>query len=150
MITVCPHNRDWDRLAELTGDTSWNSRRMQRYFHRLERCSYITKPWPAPDWLRHVPHISERLVNRSGHGFKGWLGTDVASPALALGDGQLLKIILSAAESSLGDFLKRRLAPIARTERLLRSERLACPETQFPGRLVRAAGDDRRTAEREP
>lgn len=115
MITVCPHNSDWDRLAELTGDTSWHSRRMQRYFHRLERCTYITKPWPVPDWLdwlRHIPLISDRLVNRSRHGFKGWLGTHVASPALALGDGQLLKIILSAAESSLGDFLKRPLAPL--------------------------------------
>ena len=48
-------------------------------------------------WLRHIPLISDRLVNRSRHGFNGWLGTNVASQALALGDGQLLKIMRATA-----------------------------------------------------
>src|SRR5262249_1787055 len=38
MITVYPHNRDWDALAQLTGDESWNSDHMRTYFERLERC----------------------------------------------------------------------------------------------------------------
>src|SRR5579883_2235492 len=42
MITVYPHNSDWDYIAKLTGDESWSSDNMRRYFEQLERCSYIT------------------------------------------------------------------------------------------------------------
>src|SRR5579862_2030149 len=32
MILVYPHNRDWDSIAELTGDRSWEAPRMRTYF----------------------------------------------------------------------------------------------------------------------
>src|SRR5215207_69134 len=51
MITVYPHNRDWDAIAELTGDPSWGSERMRGYFERLERCRYLT----GPSWFARVP-----------------------------------------------------------------------------------------------
>jgi choline dehydrogenase len=35
MITVYPHNSDWDRLAATLGDDSWNSQNMRRYFERM-------------------------------------------------------------------------------------------------------------------
>lgn len=31
MILVYPHNADWDGIAQLTGDPSWNARAMRRY-----------------------------------------------------------------------------------------------------------------------
>jgi len=38
--TVYPHNSDWDKLAEITGDPSWKSDNMRQYFERLEQCRY--------------------------------------------------------------------------------------------------------------
>jgi choline dehydrogenase len=83
MITVYPHNSDWDALAVLTGDESWRPARMRSYFERLERCAY-----------RPPPAIAE--FNPTRHGFGGWLGTQQADPAVAVGDPQLLKVIFSA------------------------------------------------------
>lgn len=118
MITVCPHNQDWDRLVALTGDASWAAKRMQAYFARLERCTYVSRPWVARAlpallrWLRHIPLLSDRFTNRSRHGFHGWLATSLSNPLLALGDAQLLKIIVAATEQSLRQFLGRPLSPL--------------------------------------
>ena len=38
MITVYPHNADWDHIAKLTGDRSWSAHNMRKRFERLERC----------------------------------------------------------------------------------------------------------------
>ena len=48
MITVYPQNSDWDRIAQITGDASWRSQNMQKYFERLERCQYIRRPRAYP------------------------------------------------------------------------------------------------------
>ncbi|ELR96418.1 GMC family oxidoreductase [Gloeocapsa sp. PCC 73106] len=88
MITIYPHNSDWDNLAELTGDPNWNSDNMRRYFERLERCQYITRP-RDPD------------NNPSRHGFDGWLSTTLADPSEAIRDRQLLKIILTTVLTSI-------------------------------------------------
>ena len=45
MITVYPHDADWDGIADLTGDPSWRAAEMRRWFERLEACAY--KPRPA-------------------------------------------------------------------------------------------------------
>src|SRR5438445_13405247 len=39
MILVYPHNADWDHIAELTGDASWSSADMRRYFEQIGRAS---------------------------------------------------------------------------------------------------------------
>jgi choline dehydrogenase len=88
MITVYPHNSDWDKLAEITGDPSWKSDNMRQYFERLEQCRYIERP-KDPD------------RNPSRHGFDGWLSTTLADPKLAVRDRQLLSVILRAALTSL-------------------------------------------------
>jgi len=36
MITLYPHNSDWDHISALTGDESWSSDSMRRHFTRLE------------------------------------------------------------------------------------------------------------------
>ncbi len=83
MITVYPHASDWDHIASVTGDVSWNSTAMRGYFERLERCRY-----------RRPPLIPGR--NPTGHGFNGWLTTEEADPRLLLRDEKLEKIALAA------------------------------------------------------
>jgi choline dehydrogenase len=85
LITVYPHQDDWKRLETLTGDPSWSPENMRKYFERLEECRYV----PRPD-----PRQTTDPVTR--HGFDGWLPVSMPDPTLALGDGQLLRILLKA------------------------------------------------------
>ena len=118
MITVYPHNSDWDQIAKLTGDSSWRSRHMRKYFERLERCQYIERPrlltgntfLTVLAWL--FPFLSKFFGNPSRHGFDGWLSTNVADPGVVINDGELLKVIFSAIEESLVENLGRPLTPL--------------------------------------
>ncbi len=84
MITIYPHNRDWDRIAELTGDDSWRAAKMRQYFERLERCTYVEPPKPGEP-------------NPSGHGYSGWLSVSRVDPMIAVGDREILDTMLQAA-----------------------------------------------------
>ncbi|MER7492629.1 GMC oxidoreductase [Streptomyces pharetrae] len=118
LITVYPYNRDWDAIAEETGDATWRSTAMRRYFERLERCTYRPRPKEPPGnallaaLLKALPLTAGRYRNTARHGFDGWLPTALADPALIVRDKQLLKVILSAAESALAEFLDRPLSPL--------------------------------------
>jgi choline dehydrogenase-like flavoprotein len=68
MIFVCPNNAEWDYIAELTGDSSWQSNNMRRYFLRLENCRH----------RRFHRWLSKLGINSSRHGFGGWLHTERA------------------------------------------------------------------------
>lgn len=122
MITVYPHNHDWDRIADLTGDSSWRSGPMRAYFERLERCQYAEwpRPYPAIPWLaaviRRLPFVSRLFINAGRHGFDGWLPTNVANPTLLFKDSELLKLVLSAAEEALVENLGRPLTALERLE----------------------------------
>jgi choline dehydrogenase len=115
MITVYPHDADWDGIAEATGDRSWRATEMRQWFERLEACRYKRRPrmLPRHPWLARLfaalPLLSEKYVNRSRHGFGGWLHTTLADPDLAIGDGQVRRVLTSAAGMSLADFLGRPL-----------------------------------------
>jgi choline dehydrogenase len=84
MILIYPHNADWDDIATLTGDPSWQASKMRGYFERLEDCRYRV----ASTWL-------ERLFNSnpSRHGYDGWLPTEVAIPMEALGNRGLRTVL---------------------------------------------------------
>jgi choline dehydrogenase len=117
MITVYPHDADWDGIAEATGDPSWKSGEMRQWFERVEACRYKRRPrmlprhpWPAR-LLAALPFVSDKYVNRSRHGFDGWLHTTLADPELALGDKQVISVLKAAAAKSLADFLRRPLRP---------------------------------------
>ncbi len=122
MITVYPHNEDWDAIARLTGDPSWHSHRMRRYFQRLERCRYVTgRPLLArigalAALVRAIrsllPGAVLAPVNRGRHGFRGWLTTELADPRLAIKDRQLVRVVLAAAEKTLVQNLGRPLSPL--------------------------------------
>ncbi|GIJ44069.1 choline dehydrogenase [Virgisporangium aliadipatigenens] len=120
MITVCPPNADWDRIAEATGDASWRGVRMRRHFQRLEKCGYVPRPRPLPRnrlfarLLSVVPFVSDRYVDRGRHGHDGWLRTTLPDPTLLLRDKQLLRIVVGAVESELRRSLGR---PLRRLER---------------------------------
>ncbi|MGH9420114.1 MAG: GMC family oxidoreductase N-terminal domain-containing protein, partial [Thermoanaerobaculia bacterium] len=37
MITIVPHDSDWDRIARMTGDRSWRADRMRPYFAKVRQ-----------------------------------------------------------------------------------------------------------------
>ncbi len=83
MITVYPHNDDWDDLAKLTGDESWNADNMRKYFERMENCEH-----------RPLERLKSWLgLNPSRHGWRGWFQTEKAIPKAALRDKPLLEAI---------------------------------------------------------
>jgi choline dehydrogenase len=92
MITVYPHNSDWDHIAELTGDSSWRSDKMRDYFERLENCEY-----------QHLREFTEKFLgfDRSRHGFDGWLATNVADPDIVFPDHELKNLIWESVEAAI-------------------------------------------------
>ncbi len=103
MITVCGPGGDWDEIAGLTGDHSWNRLRMRRYFERLERCGYAARPEVArPSLLDRLGRLLGVPPDRNPgrHGFDGWLATTMADPAIACGDPELLAQMLAAASAA--------------------------------------------------
>ncbi|QEY18643.1 GMC family oxidoreductase [Cellvibrio sp. KY-GH-1] len=91
MITVYPHNADWDYIANLTGDTSWNADTMRGHFQALENC-------------KHRPiyrFLSKLGYNPTRHGFNGWLSTEAALPLGDIArDEQLIKTVLESTEEA--------------------------------------------------
>lgn len=80
MITVYPHESDWNKIADLTGDSSWRASNMRKYFELAERCEYLRTDEGA-----------------KGHGFRGWLGVSRSNPTAGGFDTKALRIIGAAA-----------------------------------------------------
>jgi choline dehydrogenase-like flavoprotein len=90
MIFVAPHNDDWDAIATLTGDDSWNSKSMRRYFERIEDCRHR----PFWRWLGKLG------INPTRHGWRGWLSTELAIPLAALDSVALLRTLFESARGA--------------------------------------------------
>src|SRR5579864_120022 len=100
MITIYPHEADWNDVAEATGDDSFRAVNMRRYFERLEDCQYR----PIWRWLAKLG------INPTRHGWQGWLHTEVSIPEAALDDRDLVRVIGSALIPALeGRRLRERL-----------------------------------------
>ena len=100
MITVYPHNQDWDHIAQITGDPSWKASAMREHFERLENCHHR----PVQRFLSWFG------INPSRHGYKGWLHTEKAVPEAVIDDLSLVRSIVKSAEQAfktLGETLKR-------------------------------------------
>ncbi|HEY1431017.1 MAG TPA: GMC oxidoreductase, partial [Stellaceae bacterium] len=93
MILVYPHNADWDGIARLTGDQSWNAENMRRYFMLLENCHY--RP------LERV--LAAAGPNPSRHGWHGWLQAEIAIPKAAVRDFGLVQVLLDSAHEAFDD-----------------------------------------------
>jgi len=91
MITVYPHNSDWDHIAEVTGDESWRSEKMRPYFQRLEDCQY----------QRLEEFLDKLHLDPSRHGYHGWLKTNVAKPDIVFPDHELKKLIWESVEAAI-------------------------------------------------
>lgn len=87
MITVYPHERDWDHIAELTGDDTWRGDHMRQYFEIMERNGYLNPRNPN---------------EAAGHGFDGWYWVERFPLTRAMGDFRLLKIATGAALAFVG------------------------------------------------
>jgi len=93
MILVYPHNADWDFIAELTGDRSWESGRMRTYFERLENCGHR----PLHRWLARLG------FNPTRHGWRGWLSTQTALPLNLIENASLADTIACAAAETFAE-----------------------------------------------
>ena len=96
MITIVPHDSDWEAIADLTGDDSWRADNMWQYFQRVERCLYRDPPEPGGN-------------NPTGHGFKGWLGVSRVDPMIAVGDMQIAETLLGSLRQGMRRFWYRGL-----------------------------------------
>jgi choline dehydrogenase len=97
MITVYPHDSDWNRIADAVGDESWRSEPMRAYFERLEHCDYGRAKIPLPEKLKEFfDRVLWRSSNPARHGYNGWLHTTTADPRLLLTDNSLLKVLKGA------------------------------------------------------
>jgi choline dehydrogenase len=94
MIFIYPHDTDWDGIAKLTGDRSWEAQNMRRYFHRIDNCRY------RPFW-RFLACLTADRLNPTGHGWTGWLHTGVPLPDTAFGDRALMRVIEETIRSDL-------------------------------------------------
>ena len=93
MILVCPHDSDWNQLADLTGDRSWRADRMREYFKRIENCGY-----------RPTDRALAKLgLNPSGHGWNGWLHTERAVPRAVALRRDVRKTVVESARAALQD-----------------------------------------------
>lgn len=101
MITVYPHNEDWDSLARLTDDGSWSASNMRKYFERLEYCSHRFFLYR---WLAKLG------FNPTRHGWDGWLHTEKLIPKEALKDGELDVVLAKSVRAE----IKALASPIKR------------------------------------
>lgn len=83
LIMVKATDKDWDDIAELTGDESWSSGNMVEHFKRLERNEYL-----------------QGAVNPGAHGWDGWLPTRLTPTSLIVQDFKVLSLLIAAATAT--------------------------------------------------
>ncbi|MFD0894704.1 GMC family oxidoreductase N-terminal domain-containing protein [Luteolibacter ambystomatis] len=95
MIMIAPNDRDWNAIADLTGDDSWRAGQMQGYFAKLEHCLYVSTYHKALRKLLGLIYVAWQKVafvidprtalDEGGHGKSGWLPTSFIDPDLVEG-----------------------------------------------------------------
>lgn len=56
MLFVYPHDKDWDDIADMTGDNSWRAPNMRELFKRLEKCDYCEPAAPGHGFEGYMPN----------------------------------------------------------------------------------------------
>ncbi|KAF3935172.1 hypothetical protein ABW20_dc0108082 [Dactylellina cionopaga] len=100
LITVKPHDSDWNYIKDLTGDNSWSASNMKKYFTRLE----------------HVNYDPNSVI---GHGTDGWLWTERAAVSLAIQDSKVTSQLLSAAAAMGEDLITSILSAVGNLVNIL-------------------------------
>jgi choline dehydrogenase-like flavoprotein len=93
MILVAPCNSDWDYIADLTGDRSWRSSEMWKYFQRIEDCRH-----------RPLDRAFHRIADPTRHGWSGWLPTEKFAPAEAIADREAREVLAASIHNVLKTF----------------------------------------------
>ena len=88
LILVRPNDADWNHIAETMADLSWRASAMAAYWERVERCRTRWFPWR---WLARLTGW-----NPLGHGWNGWLTTELALPLRGLADRALRRRVLAS------------------------------------------------------
>lgn len=91
MIFVAPQDSDWDGIAALSGDAGWSAAAMRRYRRKVEECRHR----PMHRWLARFG------LDRTGHGYGGWLPVEVAMPKSAFADHPLIALMRRGAAAAL-------------------------------------------------
>jgi choline dehydrogenase-like flavoprotein/cytochrome P450 len=113
MVMVRPNDADWDRMAAITGDSSWRAENMQGYFAKLENCLYYNVYRGLLGVLRWLLYLLDPrgLFEPGGHGSKGWQKTSFISPAVILGivkgDWTFLRVLFGVLRAALADRAER-------------------------------------------
>ncbi len=132
MIVIRPNDRDWQQIADLTGDESWSPDNMGPYFAKFEQCLYIDEyrgflsavlGWFYTAFLAVMRFINPKSVlDEGGHGRKGWQPTSFIPPKLitriVATDAEFTKVLVRSAfkviedSSTLTAVLKRMLVTL--------------------------------------
>ncbi|KAF6806097.1 GMC oxidoreductase [Colletotrichum musicola] len=80
LITVLPQDNDWNNIATITGDNSWEADKMREYYKKLEKCHYL----PG-------------ALDANVHGYDGWLEIQTTPAVLIVQDPKVLSLVLAAA-----------------------------------------------------
>ncbi|KAI8246543.1 Oxygen-dependent choline dehydrogenase [Colletotrichum sp. SAR 10_96] len=80
LVTILPQDSDWNNIATITGDDTWEADKMREYYKKLEKCHYL------PGGL-----------DSSVHGYDGWLETQTTPAILIVEDPKVLSLVLAAA-----------------------------------------------------
>ena len=83
LVGVLPPASDWDYIADLTGDKSWQYDQIRPLFKRLERCGYLPSDDPA-------------------HGFHGYIETNLADETTVQAAAPIIDSSLAVQGSSDG------------------------------------------------
>ena len=111
MITIAPNDKDWNYIANLTGDDSWRAGAMRAYFAKFERNQYIDAYDRFLSNLLGIIYKGYRrlvllfdpraVLDEGGHGRKGWAPTNFIDPNLIFGiaktDKKFINVIIRAA-----------------------------------------------------
>ncbi|KAI1259073.1 GMC oxidoreductase [Xylariaceae sp. FL1019] len=83
LATVLPHDSDWQYIVDTTKDKSWAPEKMRKYYERVERCHYLPQ-------------------DTRGHGFNGWLETDMADPVIVSANEPIVAAAIEVAGTAPG------------------------------------------------
>ncbi|KAF5314316.1 hypothetical protein D9619_011927 [Psilocybe cf. subviscida] len=79
LITIYPHQSDWQTIADITGDSSWSPTNMRKY------------------WSGKIENNHYEPAGTAGYGFGGWLDTTLTGLSDAAQDMKVVQFIQAAA-----------------------------------------------------
>jgi choline dehydrogenase-like flavoprotein len=94
MIAVYGADGDWQAIADLTGDESWEPGKMRAIYQRIERArrTVLGGRW-ARRWERLLRLLDPARDVSAARGDAGWLDVRMSDPNVALRDKRLMRVL---------------------------------------------------------